>query len=173
VTRARTGIIVAAVIVIAVGAVVVGWRLATVNNNRSNMTLAQAKPIAERYAHETAARIDGSPTLAPRLVDNVIPCDQSEDHAPAGSSEVSDIYDLTFTRPANPAAVFDQLKAHWSSKGYKVISEDPATLTTRTLTVENPADGFRIGLGRGVPGNLFITVSSPCLPVGSGGRSPS
>lgn len=168
--------ITAAVAVLVVVAVVAGalvWRHKTVNaSSRPNMTLDQAGPVAVRYAGDTVAHITGSPTLQPALLNNVIACDDPEDHAAPGSAELSNNYDLKFTGYHDPSAVFDQVKAYWSSKGYKVVNDDPATLATRTMTVENPADGFRLSLARGTVGNLSLSVSSPCLMPGSGSPIP-
>lgn len=172
-TTAWVAAAVAVLVLAAVGGVLI-WRHYSMNNNQpsTSITLEQAGPVAAKYAADTAAHLTGHPDLAPRLVNNVIPCDQSEDRAPTGSSQVNDIYDLKFAQRVDPATAFNEVKAYWTGKGYKVISDDPATLATRTLTVENPSDGFRVGLGRGAPGNLFLTVSSPCLKPGSGTPTP-
>jgi hypothetical protein len=160
-------IVTVAVVVLAVIGGVIVWRQHTVNSKQASLTLDQAGPVAERYAADAAAHAPGPPKLDGPARTSV-PCDDPADRAPKGSADLALDYKLTFDQPQDPVLVFDQLKAYWTSKGYKVMNEDPATLATRSLTVENPADGFRLTLSRGAPGNLSIAVSSPCLKSGSG-----
>ncbi len=156
------GVLVAVVVLAAAGVII--WRYGM--NHQEQMTLDQAGPVGERYAAAAVVHLPGSPRLVGPTRSS-LPCDDPADHAPAGSADLALAYTLEFDQIPDPAQAFDQLKAYWVGQGYQIIDEDPATMSVRNLTAENPKDGFRIGLVRGDAGNFSLNVSSPCLMPGS------
>ncbi len=85
------------------------------------------------------------------------------DHAPPGTADLAISYDLTFDTPPDNTQVFTHLHDYWTSKGYHIVLDQRNNLPTRVFSVENPADGFRIGLTEGSGGELFLNITAPCL----------
>jgi hypothetical protein len=159
----------AAVLAVAASGVVV-WRLRTVHPRPAITTIDQAGPVADRYAADTVAQIPGSPKLHETLR-GTVPCDGTADHAPAGSGELNVMYDLGFAQRPDGAAVIAHLRNYWQHKGYRILNEHRGA-TTATISVENPVDGFRLGINEGNTGDLALNISSPCLAPGAGTPTP-
>jgi hypothetical protein len=78
-----------------------------------------------------------------------------------GRYTVSARYDLMPEVVAAGATAVTVLRDYWRHLGYRVVNE--TTGQTSQLLVEDPADGFRIGVSRRTAQFLRLAISSPCL----------
>lgn len=79
---------------------------------------------------------------------------------PAGQYIVSSRFDFS-TTSADAATAFTNLRAYWKQRGYQVVNDTPGT--NGQLLVQDPADGFRIGISQRAAGYVRLAISSPCL----------
>lgn len=169
-SRTRTwtliGLSTAVVIIVAAVGLALLWRNHTMTPPQSHLTQQQAGPIADQYAADAAAHMPGSPQLQPKPK-TTVPCDDPADNAPPDSAEIAAYYDLTFTTPPDNTQVFNQLHDHWAGRGYRTYTDNRNNSSQRTLAMQNPADGFRIGVVEAVGGELTLVISSPCLAPGT------
>jgi hypothetical protein len=167
-TRIWTVIGVGAVVVITIAVVGVAliWRNHTVPPAQSHLTQQQAGSIADQYAADAIAHLPGSPKLGSKPK-TTVPCDEPADNAPPDSAEIAAYYDLTFTTPSDNTQVFNQVYEYWTSKGYRTYTDSRNKPSQRTLAMQNPTDGFRIGVVEAAGGELTLVISSPCLAPGA------
>jgi hypothetical protein len=114
----------------------------------------RAEEVSDRYRRDTVARLPGqlSFTEASRTV---TPCPGRGRYALASQ------YDLV----PGSASVLTVLRAYWKERGYRVLDDTTAAGQTRQLLVENPADGFRIGMTQRTARALRLSISSSCFPL--------
>jgi hypothetical protein len=151
---------VAGVLIVTAG--VAGALIWRTHVSRHHLTYAQAGPIADRYATDTADHMPGSPRLiGPRR--SSVNCDDLGDTGPTGTVDLADAYELTFDQHPDNSTVFNHMHDYWITKGYQPYHDGRNKPNTRSLIVENPHDGFRLGIVEAISGQLTLNISSPCL----------
>jgi hypothetical protein len=126
--------------------------------------------LAQHVARAVAA-LPGPPelVLASELRTD---CDDPTDFGPTGRIQVSRRYWLTGLLVGSDE-IFDALRVHWLSSGYRILEDarDRAVEDTTTgevrpaplLWVEHDVDGFRMTLVSSVNGDLSLVTTSPCI----------
>jgi hypothetical protein len=134
---------------------------------RSTITGAQAKAGAERMVKEAVAQLPQGLKLEAIGPTGLAACDDPTDNGPAGRVFAELRYTISYSDNAVLEQAIPRLASYWESQRYKVIKDfrnDPAFAQ---LAVENPADGFRVGVTvyhrDGGRLDADLTGSSPCV----------
>ncbi|MEU7876100.1 EfeM/EfeO family lipoprotein [Dactylosporangium sp. NPDC049140] len=118
---------------------------------------ARAQELTEQYRRDTVARIPAGLSYA-EAVRGYVACPGQP-----GRFELSSRFDL---RPdSGPAIAFTALREHWQRQGYRVLND--TSTANGQLLVENPADGFRLGVSQRATRYIRVAISSPCLDLGA------
>ncbi|MFG2043804.1 EfeM/EfeO family lipoprotein [Dactylosporangium sp. NPDC048998] len=122
---------------------------------RQPMDTDRAQELTEEYRRDTVARIPARLSYA-GAVRGYVACPEQP-----GRYELSSRFDL---RPdSGPTVAFTALREHWKRQGYRVLND--AAATNGQLLVENPADGFRLGVSQRATRYIRVAISSPCLKL--------
>jgi hypothetical protein len=98
--------------------------------------------------------------------EGTLPCDDPDDHGPAGRVFVEKVYQLIFSESWPVEQALPRLAGFWASQGYRIIT-DRRGAPDPFLSVENGVDGFRVGIevfprdaGKV---DVYLFGSSPCV----------
>jgi|HigsolmetaAR206D_1030411.scaffolds.fasta_scaffold06764_2 hypothetical protein len=130
-----------------------------------SMTLDQASTRVEEIVREAQAALPPGIELTSRF-EGSMPCDDPDDGGPKGRVFAERQYQVVYPAGWPVDQALPTVRQYWEQRGYKVI-KDHQPGGDRLLSVENPADGFRIGIeiyardsGRT---DIFLVGSSPCV----------
>ncbi|WP_432983997.1 EfeM/EfeO family lipoprotein [Dactylosporangium sp. CA-233914] len=153
--RNRRILIVAATAVLAVAAALAVYLLPRHAAGRPGQSVdaGRAQELTEEYRRDTVARIPARLSYA-EAVRGYVACPGKP-----GRYELSSRFDL---RPdSGPTVAFTALREHWKRQGYWVLND--AAAANGQLLVENPANGFRLGVSQRATRYIRVVISSPCL----------
>ncbi|GEM_PF-364218 len=157
-----TAVSLAAAVVLYVGPIF-GIRITPL---QPTITQQQAEAQADQYIRDIVALLPGTPKLEPDGFPPVSACADPDDYGPQGRVEITRSYRVRYPwneDPPNNTEIFNKLYAYWTGRGYHVLIDQHRDAGLRNLTVENPEDGFDMGITEGVGGQLSIDASSPCV----------
>jgi hypothetical protein len=132
----------------------------------------QATDRLEQHVARAVSALPAAPRL--ELVSELrTECDDPTDFGPKGRIQVSRRYWLAGPPSWRTDEIFDVLREHWLSSGYRVLEdarnravEDMTTGEVRPaplLWVQDDADGFRMTLVSSAGGDLSLVTTSPCI----------
>ena len=133
---------------------------------KPTITQQQAEAQADQYIRDIVALLPGTPKLEPDGFSPVSACDDPDDNGPRGRVEVTRSYWVRYPwneDPPNNTEIFNKLYAYWTGRGYQIRHDEHNAPASRDLDVENPKDGFRMGIQEAINGQLSIGASSPCV----------
>jgi hypothetical protein len=133
-------------------------------SNQPTLSLTQATQRVEQYGRDALAHMPGTPEAGTPNRTSV-PSDDPTDGGPKGPVDVGDTYRITYgdPRPDN-TEVFNRLHDYWTGQGYQVLKDSRSQPRGRLVRVENPHDGFRMGIEEAaMTPQLTLAVSSPCV----------
>jgi len=114
----------------------------------------RARDLTDGYRRDAVARMPAGLRYA-EAVHTFVACPGAP-----GRYTMSSRFDL-MPDSGSAAAAFTTLRGYWRQRGYRVI-EDTSGQTPQLL-VENPADGFRVGISQRAARYVRLAISSPCL----------
>lgn len=120
---------------------------------RSVLDERRAREVTEGYRRDTVARIAAGLRYA-EAARSYAECPSAP-----GRYIVSSRYDLT--PDSSSAVAFTTLRAYWRQRGYRILNDTSGE--NLQLLVENPTDGFRIGVSQRTARYIRLAISSPCL----------
>lgn len=88
-------------------------------------------------------------------------CKDPDDNGPQGRVDVGRTYWLRDIPRDRNRAFFDTLRRYWADRGYRVLGDQSGP--SPFVSVENPQDGFRMGIQESSQGDLSLGASSPCV----------
>ena len=161
ITRRRL-IAAGATVAIVLAVAVAGYRLDR-SPARAQPTVdqRQAEQLVAQYRHDTIGRLPGDPQFGD-ISQSSVACSGE----PSGRIQLTYTFDVGFDPNAPavaPSQVFPPLQAYWNAHHYRRVEDVGSSGQTRHVLVENPADGFRIGVTQRLGRLLKITVSTSCV----------
>jgi hypothetical protein len=153
-TPIRRTLIAAATAVLAVAAALGAYLLPHHAHRPAHPVLSEsrAQELTDGYRRDTVARIPGLRYSASFRTFVACP-------AEPGRYTLSSRYDLV--PDAGSVVAFTVLRGYWRHLGYRIVNNTPGQ--NSQLLVENPADGFRIGVSQRATRFIRLAISSPCL----------
>jgi len=165
VCAAVTAVVGVSIVVVLTGCSVIWGRTVPL---RPTITQQQAEEQTDQYIRDIVALLPGTPKLEPGgfpLVSEMT-CDDADDGGPRGRVTVTRDYWVRYPwneDPPNNTEIFNKLYAYWTGRGYQIRHDEHNAPASRDLDVENPKDGFRMGIQEAINGQLSIGASSPCV----------
>jgi hypothetical protein len=123
----------------------------------------RVRELTDGYRRDTVARLPARLTYT-EAVRAFVACPGAP-----GRYLLSSRYDLMPESTA-PSGVLGTLRRYWRQRGYRIVNDTPGL--TPQLLVEDPADGFRLGISQRTARYLRLAVSSPCLSLAVAPESP-
>jgi hypothetical protein len=123
----------------------------------------QAEQLVAQHRLDTIGHLPGVAQLGDTSRSST-PCPDKP--GPSGRVQLTYTFDVAFDPNAPavaPGTVFPPLQTYWNTHHYRVLEDDGASAQTRHVLVENPADGFRIGVTQRLGRLLKIAVSTSCV----------
>jgi hypothetical protein len=129
---------------------------------QNTITIDQAEQRANAYAQQVSAVLPGKPRLVPNAGGiTTLECTDPDDNGPQGRISAGGGFFLQDIPQERIPEIFDFFSRYLTQQGFQVHIQQSAV-----LVMENPKDGFRVGLqegGEGSSKSLGLIVSSPCV----------
>ncbi|HKS98616.1 MAG TPA: EfeM/EfeO family lipoprotein [Rugosimonospora sp.] len=122
--------------------------------SRAALDERTARDLTEGYRRDAVAQMPAALRYA-EAVHSFVACPGAP-----GRYTLSTRFDL-FPETGSAAPAFPALRAFWRQRGYRTINDTPGQ--NPQLLVENPTDGFRIGVSLRTARYLRLAIASPCL----------
>lgn len=128
---------------------------------QSTVTFSQAKAQVAAHVRESLAALPGGAGLHPLVVDNAVPCSDSDGAPPSTPVSISSDYGVTGLNASGNSGYLGSFVAHWQNKGWRVRRDDRPG--SNDVVLQNEA-GFQVEISTTPDGaRLSIGSSSPCV----------
>jgi hypothetical protein len=124
------------------------------------ITVKQAEQKVEDYFRQALAVLPPQARPKAGLIDTY-ECDDPTDNGPRGRMISSVDYEILDLRADDYPEYVDNLERWWRDHNFHILSDDRPD--EQSVWVENTEDGFRMRVQDNPRGELYLTVTSPCV----------